>query len=87
MNYYTVYRPNQKHALSPALDTKSKEYNPNDDDLSDCLEIITKDRKENRPHLKICARCETRSMVNTRVPYCMDCGWDALEDPSWSHDE
>ena len=69
------------------LRTVGHAYNPDDEDLSDCLEVIIKDRKENRPHHKLCVRCESRSLVNTRFPYCMDCGWDSLEDSSWGHDE
>jgi ssDNA-binding Zn-finger/Zn-ribbon topoisomerase 1 len=56
-------------------------------DFSDCLEVIAKDRKENRPHYKTCPRCETKAMVNTRFPYCMGCSWDSLHDPSWGHEE
>ena len=78
---------NYPYLPAKAFDTKSKDYNSDDEDLSDCLEILVKDRKENRPHRKLCFRCETRSFVNTRFPYCMNCGWDSLEDPTWSHDE
>ncbi len=63
--------------------TKYKE----DEDLSDCVNVITKDRKENRPYFEVCSRCESRSMVNTVFPYCMNCGWDSLHDQSWSHAE
>jgi ribosomal protein L37E len=70
-----------------SLNTKSKDHNLDDEDLSDCLGTIVKDRKENRPQLKVCTRCEARSFVNARFPYCMDCGWDSLEDPSWGHNE
>ena len=69
------------------FDTKTKEFNPDDEDLSDCISVLVREKKETRPHRSICPRCATRGMVNARFPYCMGCNWDSLHDPSWGYDE
>lgn len=51
------------------------------------LSVLIQERKESRPHRGICPRCGEHSKVNALFPYCMDCNWDSLKDPSWSHDE
>ena len=73
----------KKITCSTDIATEAEEFNPDDEDLSDCVETIIKDRKDERPHLSICSRCESVALVNNRFPYCMDCGWDSLEDQSW----
>lgn len=55
--------------------------------FDDELASLIRDRKESRPHRGICPRCAEHSKVNARFPYCMECGWDCLSDPSWGHDE
>ncbi len=30
-----------------------------------------------------CPRCNARSKVLSGHPYCQDCNWDSLEDPSY----
>ena len=84
MNYYQIYRPSRNIAKN--ANTKSHEYNPDDEDLSDCVETIVRDRKETRPSRGLCPRCGARAKVNTQFPYCVDCNWDSLHDPSWGHD-
>ncbi len=31
-----------------------------------------------------CPRCGLNSKVNSDFPYCMECNWDSLHDPSWN---
>ena len=57
------------------------------DSLAEDLSVLIRDRKESRPHRGRCPRCEQRTKVNVRFPYCMECNWDSLKDPSWGHDE
>ncbi len=58
-----------------------------DPEFTEDLSVLIRDRKESRPHRGFCPRCGEHSKVNTRFPYCTECNWDALQDPSWSHDE
>jgi hypothetical protein len=85
---YQKYNQNTWSRLpAQATNTKSEEYNLDDEDLSDCVSTITRDRKESRPHRGRCPRCGGKSKLNTQFPYCMDCNWDSLHDPSWNHYE
>ena len=85
-----TYQKNNQKSWSrlpvQATNNKSEEYNPDDEDLSDCLEMITSHRKENRPRISSCPRCGEDSKVNARFPYCPGCNWDSLHDPCWSHE-
>ncbi len=35
-------------------------------------------------HPSRCPRCHGRTRVSSGHPYCMDCNWDSLTDPSGS---
>lgn len=86
MKSLKAYQPHHQKNPSKAIDTKSNEYNADDEDLSDCLAVLVRENKETRPHRSRCPRCGSRSKVNSQFPYCMDCNWDSLHDPSWSHE-
>ncbi len=38
---------------------------------------------ENHYHAR-CPRCQARTKMLSGQPYCPDCYWDSLEDPSYS---
>lgn len=51
------------------------------------------ERERNRVRLKIktnvfhkrCPRCQAKAKILSGSPYCPDCNWDSLEDPSYKY--
>ena len=83
---YLIYCGKSNLKREEDLENKNNEHYEDDEELNNCLTMIVSERKESRPHKSICHRCRTVSKVNSKFPYCLECNWDSLNDPSWSHE-